>query len=197
MLISNDKIIKIIGYTESSMTQEYKEFILSESTVPVEIITPDIFFTTTSKKDFQYIVGFSLDMELREKVCYELDKNNLDCCSFIHDSCYISPAAAVDKGAFIAPFSTVAQNARVGKHCCIATYCLISHYTSIKSNCILHSGAMIAGKSSLGKNSTMNFKSSILNNIHVSDNITLAAYSNLTKSVSKSGRYIGTVAKRF
>jgi UDP-3-O-[3-hydroxymyristoyl] glucosamine N-acyltransferase len=59
----------------------------------------------------------------------------------------------------------------------------------------LHSGVAIAGKTTVGENCTFKFKSSVLNNVNITDNVTVGALSNVTKDITKSGRYLGSIAR--
>jgi len=54
---------------------------------------------------------------------------------------------------------------------------------------------MIAGKTNIGKNCMFNFKSGAINKIDICDNVTVGAFSNLTKSVNTAGIYVGSPAR--
>jgi UDP-3-O-[3-hydroxymyristoyl] glucosamine N-acyltransferase len=60
---------------------------------------------------------------------------------------------------------------------------------------MLHSGTMIAGKTTIGKNCMFNFKSAAINSIEICDNVTIGAFSNANKSITKEGIYIGSPAR--
>jgi UDP-3-O-[3-hydroxymyristoyl] glucosamine N-acyltransferase len=195
MIIENNKPIKIIGYPESSMTDGYLNFFSLESKNTIEIISPENFLKLQNKSEYQYSVGFSLDMNLRKMVCDKIDSLNLDCVTYIHDTCVVFDSSRIGRGVSIGPFSTVLYHADIQDHCILETYCLVSHHTTLKKNCILHSGTMIAGKTNIGENCTFGFKSGVINNINVTNNVTLGSFSNITKNVTKSGRYVGTIAR--
>lgn len=197
MIIANSKPLMIIGYAESSLTQECYNFLSPNFNNNTKIITPEEFISIKNKKEFQYINAFSLDRPLRKKICDKLDELDLDCVTYIDDTCVVSPSAKIGKGVFIGPFCTVCLNANIQNFCSISTYCLISHYTFIGKNSLLHSAVKIAGKTTVGKDCVFNFNSSAINDIKITDNVIVGANSNITKDVVESGYYVGTIARRY
>jgi serine acetyltransferase len=194
MIIKNDKTIAIIGYPESAMTQNYFYFISRKTKNIIEILSPDEFFNIENKNYYQYSVGFSLDMNLRSRVCDYIDNNNLDCFTYIDDTCVVFDNAEIGKGTTIGPFTFI-QNCKIGNHCAIESNCLVAHHAILGNNCILHAGSFVAGKTTIGKNCSLGFKSSVINKVKVIDNVNIGAFSNVTKDITKPGRYIGTIAR--
>jgi UDP-3-O-[3-hydroxymyristoyl] glucosamine N-acyltransferase len=195
MIIENNKPIKIIGYPESSMTDGCLNWFSLETKNEIDIITPENFLNLDGKNNYQYFVGFSLDMNLRKHVCDEIDNLNLDCITYIHDSCVVFENIKIGKGVGIFPFSSILYHTNIQDHCLIETYCLISHHVKMGKNSIVHSGTLIAGKTTIGENCTFGFKSSVINKINITDNVYVGAFSNITKDITKSGRYVGTIAR--
>ena len=195
MIIKNEKPLKIIGYPESTLTQESlfygKNFVIEDTS----LMTPQEFKQLQSKDDFQYFIGFALDLKEREQTIDLLDEYDSDCVTYIHDSAIVFEGATIGKGSCVANFSSLMAGAKVGNHCFIETYCLVSHQTTVGNNCMLHSGTMLAGKTTVGKNCMFNFKSAAINNIEICDNVTLGAFSSATKSITKEGVYVGTPAR--
>jgi acyl-[acyl carrier protein]--UDP-N-acetylglucosamine O-acyltransferase len=201
MILANRNTIRLIGFPESTITQEAEFFISSEFKGNVEIISPADFIKSTNKNDYSYFVAFTLDENLRQQVIDLLEINQLDCIVYIHPTVvrYFDNTCVtecVGAGSFISPFSTLLLGSKVGKHCIVETYCLISHYVNIGDNTQLHSGTMIAGKTHIGKNCMFNFKSSVLNALTVGDNVELGAASCITKDILASGKYVGSPARR-
>lgn len=192
MFIRNSKPIKLVGYRESSLTQEML-FLSHEATDDVTIIEPQEFRRSLYKDDFQYIVSFGLDLKERHDVCLEVDE--CDIASYVHSTAYVADTAEIGDGTCIGPFSTVMQGASIGKHSILETYCLISHYTHLGNNCILHSGTMLAGKSNIGNNVMFNFRSGATNKLEICDNTVIGAFSNVTKNIEKPGMYVGSPAR--
>ena len=196
MLIKHSsKPIVIIGFEDSSLTQEYYEAVTYSKEKDVRIITPLDFLDIPDKNEFQYIVGFSLEPDLRKDIIKLINTHNLDCVSYIHDNCFISPNASIGKGVFIAPFSSVYRHAKVGNHSCIEPYCLISHYTTIGENTLIRPGTKIAGKTSIGKNCVLGINSGVSNGLYVCNDVHLGGFSNITKNIEIPGMYAGFNAR--
>lgn len=193
MLIKNQKPLLLIGYTESSLTQEI-EYLIREEYRDFSMITIDEFNAITDKKSYQYLVAFGLD--LPERAGFIRDLDGLDLANYMHTSAYIAEGSTILPGAMVGPYSSVMQNATLGRNSILETYCLLSHYSSVGDNCMLHSGSMIAGKSQLGNNVMMNFRSTVLNKITVCDDVTVSAASTITKNIIAPGTYAGTPARK-
>jgi len=205
IITSSTKPIRIIGFANSTITQEGAYFLSAEYSGEITIITPDEFLVSTDKNNYQYLIFFTLDTEKRKAVIKIVEDLNLDCLTYIHDTVVLYKdfkklsvdeiKEFVGQGTVICPFSSIFLNAKIGKHCLIESYCLVSHYVSMADNVILHSGTMIAGKTIIGSNCVFNFKSSSLNALTICSGVEIGALSNVTKSIDTPGRYIGTVAR--
>lgn len=195
MIIENNKPLKFIGYPESSMVETALSFVLPESKNEVEVITPEAFLELQNKSDYQYLVAFCLDTQLRKVVCDEIDQLNLDCITYVHDTCLVPETCNLGKGVLIGAFSSALYLSDIGNHCWIESYCLIAHHVNMGRSCVLHSGVAIAGKVDIGENCTFKFKSSVLSKVTITDNVTVGAYSNVTKDITKPGRYLGSIAR--
>ena len=196
MMIKNEKPLKIIGYSESMLTQDSMYYGKNFVNEDISIMTPDEFKNLQSKDDFQYFIGFALDLKEREQTIDLLDEYDSDCVTFIHETASVHEGAVIGKGSCVANFSTVMQGAVLGKHCFVETYCLISHNTTVGNNCMLHSGTMIAGKTTIGKNCMFNFRSGVMNKLDICDNTVVGAFSNVTKNIDNPGVYVGTPARK-
>ena len=201
-LVKN-KSVKIIGYEESALTQQYVQLSKLEEYVnitkkyninSVDLISPEEFLSLQNKNNYQYFLAFSLDMVLKNKICNILDEENLDCPTFIDDTSVILSDCKIGKGVTIGPFSTI-QNCTIGNYCIIESHCLIAHHVELGKNCIVHVGTLIAGRTTIGENCTFGFKSGVINKVNITDNVNLGAFSNITKDVTKPGRYVGTIAR--
>jgi UDP-3-O-[3-hydroxymyristoyl] glucosamine N-acyltransferase len=196
MLIENNKPIKLIGYPESSLTDGcLYHTIFSGTKNKIDIIVPEKFLKLNNKFDYQYFIAFSLDMNLRKLVCDEIDNLELDCLTYIDDTCVVFNNSKIGKGVGIGPFSTVLYDSTIKNHCFIESNCLIAHHVELGKNSIVHAGTLIAGRTNIGENCTFGFKSSIINNVNVTNNVSLGAFSNITKDITKSGRYVGSIAR--
>jgi acetyltransferase-like isoleucine patch superfamily enzyme len=199
MIIANKKPIVMIGFAESAMTQECWLIVNEDFDGEMEIVEPSDFLEMNDKDNYQYVVAFTIDKKLRRVVIQLIDDLDLDCVTCIHKSSYVYNADIdkfVGKGTIGFAYNTFNNGCVIGEHCIIECYVLISHYCVVGNNTLLHSGTMIAGKTTVGENSEFNFRSTVLNELELPDNIILGAASTLSKSIEKSGIYIGTPARR-
>lgn len=195
MFIKNDKPVKIIGFPQSSGTQEYVEVFHKEGLQDLEVIEPQEFFNLTNKRQFQYIVSSILDLSLRREICDLLDEENLDCLTYISDSVYLFSSSIVGRGSYIAHHCVLSWNCTVGDHCYLGLSVQLGHDVRLGKNCVLSPGASITGRTVIGENCKFFWRSSVLNNLRVCDNVTLGALSNITKDVNVPGNYVGSIAR--
>lgn len=195
MFIKNEKPVKIIGFPESSMTQEYVEVFSKEGLENFSVIEAEKFLTLKNKEQYQYIVAFCIDRNLRKSICNILDDLNLDCITYIDDSVYTFPSTKIGKGCYIAWGVGIGWDSSIQNHCFIGIRCGIGHHVNIGKNTILFSASWIAGRVNIGNNCQISFKSSVLNKINVCNDVILGAFSNLTKNAEKPGNYVGSIAR--
>jgi UDP-3-O-[3-hydroxymyristoyl] glucosamine N-acyltransferase len=192
----NNNPIRIIGYPESSMTQEFVNEITKTHTV--EIVQPNNFLSLPNQNNYQYIIAVSVDLEERKKLIEHVDQKKLDLITVISDTSLVgsTPVAIIHPGTFISPFCNISIASTIGRHCIVGSYSLIGHYASIGNNCILRPGVMITGKSTVGHNCIINTRSTVTNNSTVADNVEIKAFTNVVKNIIESGKYIGSTARR-
>jgi UDP-3-O-[3-hydroxymyristoyl] glucosamine N-acyltransferase len=191
----NQNPIRIIGYTESSMTQEFLNEI--GKTHKVEVILPQDFINNQFP-DYQYIVSVSVDFIQRKKIIDIIDKNNFDLITVIHDTTLIGsvPPAVIQPGTFIFPFCSIALGSHIGKHCIIGPYNLIGHYSRIGNNCITRPSVVISDKSTVGNNCVFNIRSTVTNKVVIVDNVEVLGLTNVVKNIETAGRYVGSTARK-
>lgn len=193
MIIGNHKPIRIIGYNQSSMTQEYVNEI--SKTHAVQVVEPTNFVADT---DYQYIVSITYDLAERRRVIDLVDRCQLDLITVIHDTSLIgtNPPAQVGAGTFVFPFTTVALGSVVGSHSVIGPYNLIGHYSRVGRNCITRPGVIISDKSTVGDHCVFNIKSTVTNKVRITDDVEVMGLTNVVKDIDLAGRYAGSTARR-
>lgn len=192
---SNNKPIRIIGFKQSTSVQEVMLFIIKHE--PAEIISPEEFELLENKEQFQYIVPYFLDINLRQKVINIIEDNKLNCPSYVDDTCILwAPAEdIVGYGCVLSQHVLVYTNSRIGNYCSIETFSLIGHYTRLGDSVHTHPGVMIAGKVTIGNNCTFGMRSTVLDGLTISNNTFVSAGALVSKDL-QSGRYAGSPARR-
>ena len=84
MIISNNKPIRIIGYPESSMTQEFVNEI--SKTHSVQVVEPSVFLKENDKNQYQYIIAVSVDLDERKYLVKLASQLDLDLITVINDT---------------------------------------------------------------------------------------------------------------
>lgn len=193
MIIGNHKPIRIIGYNQSSMTQEYLNEIGKTHTVSV--IEPKDF---RPNPEYQYIVSITYDLEERRRMIDLVDYQQLDLITVIHDTSLIgtNPPAQIGAGSFVFPFTIVALGSVVGPHSIIGPYNLIGHYSHVGRNCITRPGVTISDKSKVGDNCVFNIKATVTNKVTIADDVEIMGLTNVVKDINQAGRYAGSSARR-
>jgi len=193
MIIGNNKPIRIIGYAQSSMTQEFVNEIIK--THAVDVIEPPDF---VADADYQYIVAVTLDLAERRRMIDLIDQNNLDLVTVIHDTSLVgtNPPADIGAGAFVFPFTIVALGSKIGPHSVIGPYNLIGHYSRVGRNCITRPGVTISDKSIVGDHCVFNIKATVTNKVTIADHVEIMGLSNVVKDIDQAGRYAGSTARR-
>jgi carbonic anhydrase/acetyltransferase-like protein (isoleucine patch superfamily) len=205
IITSSTKPIRVIGFPDSTITQEGIHFLSTEYSGDLAIITPDEFLLLNHKDDYQYLIFFTKDFDKRIEIINLVEELKLDCLTYVHDSVVFYKDLKtltceevkdfIGHGTVICPFSSVFLNAKIGKHCLIESYCLVSHYVEMSDNVIMHSGTMIAGRTKIGSHCEFNFKSSALNALSICEGVEVGALSNVTKDITIPGRYLGSTAR--
>jgi acetyltransferase-like isoleucine patch superfamily enzyme len=199
MLLANHKTIALIGFANSTLTQEAEHYMRLEHYGDIIIISPDEFLSLSDRSTYQYGVAFTLDTAKRKEIINVIESENLDCIKYVHDTvvCYNKDInSVIGRGSFVAPYSTILLNAKIGNHCIIEAYCLVAHYAELKDNVIIHAGSMIAGKTTVGSNTVFQFKTSALPGLTICEDVEVGATSTVTKDITQGGVYLGTPARR-
>jgi acetyltransferase-like isoleucine patch superfamily enzyme len=204
MIYDNKLPIVCIGYKQSTVTQELvasltlygddENFCLS-----VDVITPENFLKIKNKHQYQYILGFNRDQQLRKQITKIINDKKLNCPTGIHSTVFAADKnykSYIGQGTFIAPYCSLMMNSKIGNFCLLENYCMISHYTSIGDNVHMHPGTMIAGKTVIGNNCVFNFRSTVLNGVNICDDVEIGACGMVTKDITIPGRYVGAPARR-
>lgn len=196
ILIKNDKHFKLIGYEESSLTQS---ILLYTGTLGfkngISVISPADFRTLENKDQYQYMITIGVDFQERKEMVDIVEENNLDCVTYVQDSSLVHETAKLGKGVAVFSFNLIMANAVIGNHCIIDAYCLVGHDTIVGNNCTIRPGTLIAGKTTIGNNCLFNMKAGVINKINICDDVVIGAFSNVTKTISQPGMYVGTPAR--
>ena len=196
MIIGNKKPLMVIGYKESSMTDEFIQGI--NETDPCELIKPLDFLSLIEKSKYQYIVSIVFDRPERLKIIKYIDQHNLDLFTVVHKPCVIGtrPKPNIGLGSFVFPNSIIALGSSIGKHCIISSMSMVGHYSSLGDNCYVKPGTMVLGKSTIANNCILNARTTIFNSVKITNNVEIGACCQVRKDIKASGKYAGYPLKK-
>lgn len=195
ILVKNDKPLIVVGVEDSSTTKSVMLFVTKLGFPGVTIVHPNDFKDLENKHDYQYLITVTLFPEERKEMIQIVDDLNLDCISYIDDSCLVHESAKLGKDLTSYGYNLIMANTVIGNHVMMDAYCLVAHDTIIGDNCLIGSGTLIAGKVKIGKNCTFGMKSAVINDVSICDNVHIGAFSNVTKDIEVPGFYIGSPAR--
>jgi NDP-sugar pyrophosphorylase family protein len=189
--------IVLIGFKEATVVQDLYFLIEKNIGKYITILDPDKFLDHGSSHDKMHLVVVTRDMGLREQVSKKIDNDRLRRYTYIDPTALVIDTAEVGEGSIIFPYSSVFSRAVLGADCMISPYSMVSHKSVLGQGVVMQPYSIIAGSSFLGSWSKMNVRSSILDQINVVDRCEIGASSTVTKNIIKSGRYIGSPARRW
>jgi UDP-3-O-[3-hydroxymyristoyl] glucosamine N-acyltransferase len=199
ILYDNYKPLLLIGYHDSTITQEAM-FWYGQNLSEIRIISPNEFLTMEEpRENYQYVVAFTLDRLLRNQILQMILSQGLNLISYVHPTVVLGnddPTTIVNRGCFVAPHSTLLLGSRIGIGTIIETYCLVSHHSILGNNVHLHSGVMIAGRVTIQDHCILNFRSTVLPKLDICENVEVGAASTVTKCITQPGKYVGTPCRR-
>jgi acetyltransferase-like isoleucine patch superfamily enzyme len=190
--------ICIIGYENSSSVRECLNFYKSHAGDRLHITPPQSFFDAPNRQSMQYVLPFFLDENQRNQAIRICDQEQLNCPSFVDESCklYASADKIIPRGCLLAHHVCVYEGAVISKFTVVESFCLIGHWTTLGVSNHLSPGVMIAGKTRIGDNCTFGMRATVLNNLDICDNVYVGAVSVINKSINVSGRYVGSPARK-
>jgi UDP-3-O-[3-hydroxymyristoyl] glucosamine N-acyltransferase len=181
----------IVGYTQATITNEFHWWLSTEFSGPISIVEPK---DLTIDNNTAYIVSVTKDAAERLAVIAQLHNSAL--VTFVHSSAVLHQHCQIGPGTFIGPYTGVYYNASIGLHCIVSPNSMISHNTVIGENTIVQPGTIVAGSCSIGNNCVLGLRSTVIDNIRISDNISIAAGALITKNLTEPGTYIGSPARK-
>lgn len=188
-------MIKLIGFPEATVTIDMKGCIRMDR-YSVDIIHPDDFFAGQYNTTDIFIVTVMRELELRQQIMLELNVRGLPRETFIHSTSIVDPSANIESGTFIGPFASVFCQSHIGHDVIVGPYSMVSHKVRIGNGTLLHPGSMIAGTASIGNNCTMGLRSTVLDQVSVCDDVSIAGGALVNKDITIPGCYVGSPARK-
>jgi UDP-3-O-[3-hydroxymyristoyl] glucosamine N-acyltransferase len=188
-------MIKLIGFPEATVTIDMSGCIRMDGH-SVDTIHPDDFFAGKYDAHDIFIVTVMRELELRQQIIRELNVRGLSRATFVHSTAIVDPSAVIKPGTFVGPFASVFCQSHIGYDVIVGPYSMVSHKVSIGDGTLIHPGTMIAGTASIGNNCTMGLRSTVLDQVAICDDVSIAGGALVNKDITISGCYVGAPARK-
>ena len=146
--------------------------------------------------NFLITIGQIDSYQLREKKLNEVKDAGGNLPVIISPLAYVSKHAEIAEGTIIMHKALVNAGAKIGKACIINTKALIEHEAEIGDFCHVSTCSIANGQVQVGKGCFIGSNTVIGNNTSVTDNVVIAAGSQVLKNIELPGIYIGNPLRK-
>lgn len=168
---------KILGYPILGTDEELTEFMLR---------CPNFLVT----------IGQIDSYQLREKKFNEVKAAGGVLPVVVSPLAYVSKHAQIDEGTIIMHNVLVNAGAKIGKACIINTNALIEHEAEIGDFCHVSTSAIANGQVKVGSGCFVGSNTVVGNNTTITENVIIAAGSQVLKNIDLPGIYIGNPLRK-
>ena len=161
-------------------------------------VNPNADGTTSDIGDYldecDFFVGIG-DNKIRMMLFKKIEQLNGSVATLIH------PFSAVDNDVIIGPGSVVMAGSVINSGAVIGKGVIINTCSSVDHDCYIGEfshiavGTHLAGTVHVGTNVFIGTGAAVINNVSICDDVLVGACSGVIKSITVSGKYVGTPAK--
>lgn len=116
--------------------------------------------------------------------------------TLIHPSAQVYTEHTIGEGSIICPNVVVTTNVKLGKHGLVNCNCTIGHDTEILDYFTINPNTAVSGNCSIGSRVFIGSSVSIREKVKITDDVVIGMGSVVIRNIDKSGKYIGTPAKK-
>jgi sugar O-acyltransferase (sialic acid O-acetyltransferase NeuD family) len=205
------KTLAIIG--SGDLGQQIAHYALSDKHY-VKVVFFDDFTTHTKVKDCrvlgkvseifsafetnqfdELLIGIGYKHLQVRKELFETFSSSIPFGTIIHSSSWIDATAVIERGCVIYPGCIIDAKTVLQANTILNIACSIAHDTIIGSHCFIAPRVAIAGFVNIEKCCVLGINATIIDNIKIVANTQLGGAAVVTKSIKKSGLYVGNPAK--
>lgn len=147
-------------------------------------------------KHFLITVGQIEKTQLREKIYARVKTSGGNLPVIVSPGAYVSKHAKVGEGTIVMHGAFVNAAASVGKNCILNSNSLIEHEAEIGDFCHISTSAIANGQVKIGNGCFIGSNTVIGNNITITENVVIAAGSQVLRSIKLPGVYIGNPLRK-
>lgn len=109
---------------------------------------------------------------------------------------YLSKYAFVGEGTILMHNAFINANVNIGKNCIINTAAIIEHDVKIEDNCHISTGCILNGSSKVEERVFIGSNTVVADKLSIVANTVIGAGSTVIKSITDSGIYVGSPARK-
>lgn len=114
----------------------------------------------------------------------------------IHPCAVVADTVKIGVGTVVMAGAVINSDSVIGRHCIVNTGATIDHDNALADFVHVSPGAHLAGTVKVGKYTWICIGATVINNISITDDVTLGAGAVTTKDLSEPGVYVGAPARR-
>lgn len=133
---------------------------------------------------------------VREKLFNFYSQSKFSYSKLISRFAIISKSAIIGEGTIIQSLVNVSSECRIGKFVKLNTGCNVMHNSVIEDFSTVAPNAVVLGNINVGKRCYIGSNATILPNLRIIDDVTIAAGSVVTKDIFEPGVYLGSPARK-
>ncbi|GAA4233961.1 acetyltransferase [Postechiella marina] len=126
-----------------------------------------------------------------KKALYERFKGVIPFGKVIHSSSWVDKTASINEGCVIYPTCAIDANAVINANTVLNIGCTIAHDSVIGKHCFLSPRVALAGFINVEEMCILGINSTIIDNIIIVEKTQVGGGTVVTKSITKSGLYVG------
>ena len=146
--------------------------------------------------NFHITVGQIEKSLLREKIYVRIKAAGGNLPVIVSPGAYVSKHAKVEEGTVVMHGAFVNAGATVGKNCILNSNSLVEHEAEIGDFCHISTSAIANGQVKVGGGCFIGSNTVIGNNLSITDNVIIAAGSQVLRSIKLPGVYIGNPLRK-
>lgn len=150
--------------------------------------------TTTLDPDAQYLIALG-SPEHRRSLHIKLRTQGARFATLTHPRAYVAATAQIGQGCILAPFSFAGPYSRLGEQSLLNIYASVAHESTIGAYCALSPYAGTQAASTLGEAVFMGAHATVTKNVHVGNNVKLAAGSVVYNDIPDGASAMGNPAR--
>lgn len=190
-VIESTKMYEIVGIVEAK--EKIGEEVLGYTIIATDNQLKDL------RKKYQYAlitVGQIKSAKLRVKL-FNLAKDlGFLLPTIIASTAYVSKHTTVGEGTIVMHQAMINANVKVGENCIINSKALIEHDCEIGNHCHISTKSTLNGNVIVGNQCFIGSNTTFYNDINITSNVILSSNSLISKSIKKSGVYVGSPLRK-